>query len=160
MTKRTLLLRDTRLPERFWAKVSVDEAGCWVWTAHRNAHGYGTFQKWRGRTWLAHRLAYHELVGDLPAYVPGGPQLDHLCRNRACCNPDHLELVSPRENCLRGETIAAARIVQTECIHGHPFMGRNLIWRKDGTRACRECMNREQRESRARRASRAFQKVA
>lgn len=84
---------------RFLAKVALpDENGCLVWLASENGRGYGKFW-FAGRLWPAHRFAYSALVG----VIPDGMQLDHLCRNRACVNPEHLEPVSPRTNTLRGE---------------------------------------------------------
>lgn len=85
-----------RTAERFWSK--VDTSGiCWEWTAARS-DGYGQFKSGPGEPAGAHRWAYQYLVGPIPV----GVQLDHLCRNRACVNPDHLEPVSQRENILRG----------------------------------------------------------
>lgn len=106
---------DERLPARFWAKARETESGCWEWTGHRKRDGYGQF----GGRQLAHRVAFAALVGDLPPYVPGGLQLDHLCRNRACVNPAHLELVSHRENTLRGESVAARWAARDVCERGH-----------------------------------------
>lgn len=90
---------DPRLPESFWRKVAIDDAtGCWVWTGRLNAGGYGE----TGRHDRSHRAAYAALVSDPPNWEPGGLELDHLCRVRACVNPAHLELVSHQENLLRG----------------------------------------------------------
>src|ERR1043166_7135723 len=89
--------------ERFWEKVdrsSDDE--CWPWIARIDTKGYGQFF-FEGRQQRAHRVAYCLLVGQ----IPEGLDLDHLCRNRACVNPSHLEAVDRQANLLRGETIVA-----------------------------------------------------
>jgi hypothetical protein len=127
------VLCDQRLPERFWSKVSVnDSTGCWEWAAGRGRNGYGRF-RWGDATRYAHRVAYEELVGP----VPLGLQLDHLCRVTHCCNPAHLEPVTPRENTLRG----VARFVnlsKTACPAGHEYSSENTYMHK-GSRYCREC---------------------
>lgn len=84
---------DPRLSARFWAKVHVLPNGCWEWTAYRSRKGYGLF----GQT-AAHLVAFRALIG---AVAPG-LELDHLCRNRACANPCHLEPVPHAENVRRG----------------------------------------------------------
>lgn len=111
---------DGRLPMRFWARVTVTEAGCWEWIGHRGRNGYGRV-RFAGRVQKSHRVAWAALVGELPPWSPRGLQLDHLCRNRACCRPDHLELVTNRENALRGE-----RPARTHCPRGHRLAGDNL----------------------------------
>ena len=73
------------------------EHGCWVWLGAKMRNGYGQLVV-GGVHYAAHRYAYQELVGAIPA----GLDLDHLCRNRACTNPDHLEPVTRSENLLRG----------------------------------------------------------
>lgn len=85
---------------RFMAKVEKADDGCWNWTATRISVGYGNFMFPAGAI-LAHRWSY-ENVG-LGQLVPG-LVIDHLCRNRRCVNPDHLEQVTNRENCIRGES--------------------------------------------------------
>lgn len=87
---------------RFWAKVDRHEGGCWVWMGGVNRKGYGQFGVLTAEGvvgYRAHRLAYELEVGA----IPPGMVLDHLCRNRRCVNPDHLEPVSDSENVRRGK---------------------------------------------------------
>lgn len=85
-----------------------------------------------------HRVVYELEYGP----IPEGRELDHLCRNRACVNPKHLEIVSHRENCLRGVAPAAQNARKTHCKYGHPLSGGNLHMRKDGGRMCLACQER------------------
>lgn len=120
--------------------------GCWEWTPNLKPNGYGRLQVGgrEGKEFYAHRFSYAAFNGP----VPGGLQVDHLCRNRACCNPDHLEAVSCRENLMRGQTLTASRAAQTHCMHGHEFTTENIRRSKNGTRHCRTCDLRRARESR------------
>ena len=76
-------------------------------------------------------------------------QLDHCCRNRVCCNPAHLELVTGRENLRRGETYAAANAAKTHCPRGHPLSGENLYRSTNGHWVCRTCQRETGRRCRA-----------
>ncbi len=127
---------DSRLPVRFWAKVQSQSSDCWEWTAYRNRGGYGVFgiDGRRGNTALAHRLAYETLVES----IPSGLECDHLCRNRACVNPAHIEAVTRRTNVMRGVGLAALNAVKTHCPKGHEYSDANTI-RRRGKRWCRRC---------------------
>lgn len=111
--------------------------GCWEWTAGKNAAGYGVFKnrRWPQHSRLAHRVLYTLLVGPIPA----GLELDHLCRNRGCVNPKHLEPVTRRVNTLRGETRGARNAAVTHCPQGHAYDERNTWTAKNGSRNCRRC---------------------
>lgn len=120
---------------RFWGRVErCDSSGCWQWIGAKN-QGYGKLRS-RGRTYKAHRVAYEALIGP----IPDGMVIDHLCRNRCCVNPAHLEPVTPVENTLRG-----ANSVKTHCPHGHEYTEENTaVYQRSGEargkyRACRTC---------------------
>jgi hypothetical protein len=128
-------MSDSKTEARFWAKVNVTP-DCWEWTAALNVKedGYGSFGG-NGQIVLAHRFSYVLLVGP----IPEGLTLDHLCRNRRCVNPDHLEPVTLRENILRGEGLTAKNARKTHCPSGHPYSGENLYVSPKGDRRCRSC---------------------
>ena len=137
--------RPTSPELRFWRKVvCVIRTRCWVWTgAGSSVNGYGQF--WLGRLLAPHIWAYESLVGP----VPDGLELDHLCRNRRCVNPEHLEAVTHQVNVLRGASPLADQARQTLCKYGHPLDGGNLyVYR--GRRSCRICIRRRLAESEAR----------
>lgn len=141
---------DTRLPEHFWSKVDVNEStGCWEWSGSKGVDGYGLFAVQR-RTKRAHRIAYQALVSD----IPDGKLCDHLCRVRNCVRPDHIELVSHRENVSRGRVSQANRerfARMTHCARGHELSGSNLYRKpKTGRRECNECRRIKARERYAR----------
>lgn len=108
---------------------------CWIWNGPINQGGYGrsTF----GNRWeqLVHRLSYRLYCGEIADDLT----IDHLCRNKLCVNPAHLEVVSHRENILRGDTVAARKAQQTHCVHGHEFTFDNTYLNAKGNRQCIAC---------------------
>lgn len=128
----------------FWAHTICSD-GCWHWTGRTNARtGYG-YLWWDGRRQGAHRVAYELAKGAIPV----GMQIDHLCRNRACVNPSHMEPVPPRVNYLRGVGITAQAAARTACPRGHAYDRVS----KDGSRDCGTCHADRMRERRAARAA-------
>lgn len=135
------------LAERFWEKVDKTGDDCWPWMYARDKGGYGRFVlSQQHRSVLAHRIAYELGVGP----IPDGTEIDHLCRNRACCNPIHLEAVSHQINILRGDYKAGSRgrgkqqEAKTHCPKGHAYAGDNLILQKRGGRVCKICLKKAQ----------------
>lgn len=122
--------------DRLADKFTVGD-GCWEWTAYRLPNGYGTFWTGTHKT-TAHRAVYEALVGPIPAAL----ELDHLCRNRGCVRPDHLEPVTGKENVRRGVAglvNGGRNRAKTHCPAGHGYSGDNLYTYKDGRRICRTC---------------------
>ena len=128
--------------ENFWSKVNKTDS-CWNWTACKNKDNYGQF--WlEGKPYKVHRIVYEMYYGK----IPSGLVLDHLCRNKRCCNPEHLEAVTNKENITRG--LAGKTINRynphkdkTHCSKGHPYSGDNLLFNKN-KRVCRICKRTSQ----------------
>ena len=124
-------------------KFTMDKQGCWVWNGSRESSGYGVISV-EGRQRPAHRVSYELIIGP----IPDGLQLDHLCRNRACINPLHLEPVTLKENVLRGNGAPAQNGRKEECKRGHPLEGSNVRW-QNGARICRTCVREKTRRWKA-----------
>lgn len=129
------------LPEKVRARLFITANGeCWLWTGGHAKAGYGSFTFGREspggrRTVPAHRLTYEALVGP----IPEGLVIDHLCRNRGCVNPEHLEPVTFKENVLRGVGPTAENAVKTHCKRDHAFTPENTYVASGGGRGCRAC---------------------
>lgn len=121
-------------------RYEVTENGCWTWLGAKNRKGYGHMQ-WNGEAGGAHRIFYKALRGP----IPEGQQIHHVCRNKACVNPDHLQVVTPRQNTMLDDTPARRNAEKTHCKHGHEFTPENTIIRADG-RECRACRYRSNAE--------------
>lgn len=115
----------------------IDANGCKPWDGCLNSRGYGCFAfGGKGKNVLAHRWAYEQARGP----IPKGMAIDHLCRNRRCVNPEHMEPVTPVENVMRGMSPPAINARKTHCQRGHELSGLNLLIKADGKRNCRRCL--------------------
>lgn len=127
---------------RFWNK--VDKTGeCWEWTAGTVSKGYGAFYlsaDQGSRQVGAHRFAYELLVDE----IPKGMHIDHLCKNKRCVNPEHLEVVTPGENVLRGDGPSAQNARKSQCPRGHDY--RTRARGRKTARYCPACENAARRE--------------
>lgn len=127
------------LAERILEKVRLTES-CWFYDGSHDDKGYAVAHKERcnSGTVRVHRWMYEQFVGP----IPEGWEPDHLCRQRGCINPEHLEAVTHHENLLRGDTLTARYKGRTHCDQGHEYTEANTRWRKRAdtkARICRKC---------------------
>lgn len=128
------------------------DTGCWFFKGYIANNGYGSVAVRRGAAKLSHFLPHRLMFQQFKGKIPHGLELDHLCRQRACINPAHLEAVTSRVNTLRGEGPTAQNARRTHCRNGHEFSMMNTYhFRRpdDRTyRACRECGRIKNRRAR------------
>jgi hypothetical protein len=126
--------------------------GCWLWTHTVDAEGYGRYML-NYKAVLGHRESFRLARGFLP---PKGMHLDHLCRQRSCVNPDHLEPVTSRENTRRGitaEVNRAKQLAKTHCPSGHAYDEANTALTRQGFRRCRICLAAQWQRRKSREAA-------
>lgn len=154
-------MRVEDLPHWFSDLITVDANDCWVWGGALSDNGYGMMPpSWQYASRRVHRATYEMVHGP----IPDGLEADHLCRNRACCNPAHIEAVTRRENTLRGdgpELLRERHAARTHCRNGHAFDDANT-YELPGTttpgqtrpaRSCRKCRHDAVRRYRERKQS-------
>ena len=120
-----------------WEQKIIRTDGCWEWIGCLSQKGYGRFWVGGGKTLDAHKIAYEKAFGPVPMDMV----IDHLCRNRSCVNPEHMEVVTNSENVLRGTGHTANNKRKTHCPNGHLYEGTNLYVTPEGYRGCRACRN-------------------
>lgn len=157
MSKRRSGPTPTPAIERVLARIEIDDNGCWIWQGAKSKKGYGSIGiriDGRKTTTSPHRVTYEALVGS----IPDGLHLDHLCRVPSCCNPDHLEPVTPGENIRRGVhplINGSWHAEKTHCPQGHLYDEANTRVYRGGRhcRACDRARSLTSSRTRARRAS-------
>lgn len=134
--------------DKIWAKVDRrnGDLKCWEWTSVKTEKGYGRYSIYPNRAQYAHRLVW-VLCGNL---IPSELVLDHICKNRGCVNPNHLRLVTLRQNTLENsDSISAKNLKRSGCKNGHPYTKSNLQ-KTSKYRRCVKCQKINEKNRRKR----------
>lgn len=139
MARPNVIHNPQKILSRIYRRVKIEPNGCHTWKGHLH-HGYGQI-RCEGPMWMVHRVVWTIQKGPIPHHLV----TDHLCRNRACCNIAHMELVTDQENIRRGDA-GKFWSSKTHCPHGHPYSGDNLVIMNQANgrfrkRICRACYN-------------------
>jgi hypothetical protein len=130
-------------------------SGCWLWTACLDKDGYGrtgVYVNGKKRMYYTHRFMYEWHVGA----IPDGMVCDHKCKVRSCCNPDHIDIVTPAENQRRGDSGKASHqraLARSSCLKGHEYAEFGVYRHTDGRRRCAECARLAAKRYQARKAA-------
>lgn len=144
------------LGQRIRERCDVQPDGCWKWNGSVDRKGYGRLMV-KLRRVFAHRISYEAFRGP----IPHGLVIDHLCRNPPCCNPDHLEAVTRRENTIRGTNPAAIAAKRSACQKGHAYVDGSYLVTAHGCRRCLICTKESNKAiARARKLARAKKSAA
>lgn len=144
------------ISDLFRSKYTSQDMGyktpCLIWHGNRDDRGYGKFF-YKGKTSKAHRVAYLEFYGSLPPYPEY--MLDHLCEQKSCVNPEHLEPVTALENTRRAMHLRPpdSKTYYTHCINGHRYDKENTYIRTNGYRDCKACLRQRAKEYRKRKSA-------
>ena len=133
--------------KRFWSKVDKSAGGCWLWTGYTNPAGYGRIcrrENGKDKCHLAHRYAWTQLVGP----IEDGMTLDHLCRVRACVNPEHLEVVTQKVNVRRGNAPTIVTWRTGTCKRGHSMADAHDTKKGKRCRRCQQIAAKKHRDNR------------
>ena len=129
---------------KLWNKIKLD-GECWIWQEGLDKDGYPNYIRFGGKRYRPHRLVYELYIGELDLNLT----IDHLCRNKICIRPEHLEQVSAKVNGLRGNTYQGINSRKIHCTQGHPYDKKNTYYRSDdGSRVCKICAKVWQRNRR------------
>ena len=119
--------------EQFINRVSINEGGHWLWSGTKSSSGYGKVAI-KGKRVFTHRVMYELTRGK----IEQGKVIDHLCRVTSCCNPKHIELVTPAINAQRAMAVRYTKMI-THCKHGHEYTEDNTVHRINRGKPARQC---------------------